>query len=338
MPLAPESSAVAWRALAALVALAAVCAGGCGPGDPLADPTPLPRRILSAEEAPLQPVRFPEPKRGRTRHKVELLPPPGGDPRARAAVLGEAPVEDAAQRLDDGRLKVGPIVVDRERGSMLVPGRINQTEGIIEYLAVGPRGKLHESVLVLDVHPLHLQLGCILLGIKVASLSEQSDPSRAIVKRGTTEPSPGIPRPVAGSLVTLEVRWQLDGKEVTHRAEELAYNRERSQTMSEGPWVYTGSRVYNGVFAAEFDQSLIATWPDRSALFNTSEETRNPYRGASFGFEANSALLPPKGTPIELSVRRIGPPAPRAVPGAAPPPVRGRSAAAARPPAREATR
>jgi len=29
---------------------------------------------------------------------------------------------------------------------MRVPGRINQQEGIIEYMAVGPRGKVHESV------------------------------------------------------------------------------------------------------------------------------------------------------------------------------------------------
>ena len=317
----------------------ALHAGCCAPrDDPLADPTPLPARILADEETPLQPVRFPEPKRERTPKEAELIPPPGGDPRARAVVLGQAPVEQAVQRLEDGRLQVGRIIIDRQQGTMFVPGRVNQTEGIIEYMAVGPRGKLHESVLMLDVHPLELQVACILLGIKVASMSEQTDPSLAIVPRGKTEASPAVPRPIEGSLVTLEVSWRVDGKKVTHRAEELAYNRERHKTMEKSPWVYTGSVVFKGVFAAEFDQSFVATWPDRSALFNTPRQTRNPYRGASFGFEANGALLPPKGTSILLTMRRVGPAAPRASTGSLAPTAPARSASAARPPYRSASR
>ena len=290
--------------------------GGLGPGcasrdDPRDGPTPLPARILSDEGTTLQPVKLPELKPPEV-EEVELVPPPGGDPKARAVVLGQAPVEQAIERREDGRVQVGRIVADPEEGTMLIPGRINQTSGIIEYMAVGPQGKLHESVLMLDVHPLHLQVASILLGLRPAPMPEQQDPAMKVVREGKTEADPAAPPSLAESQVTLEVSWLEDGKLVTRRAEDLAYNREQKKTMTRGPWIYTGSIISRGVLSAEFDQSYIATWPDRSALFNTPVITGNPYRGEGLGFEANFSLLPPKGTPIRMTLRRVLPQAPPA--------------------------
>jgi len=327
--------------LCRLLLLLLLLPGGAGPGcpgrhDPLDDPTPLPERILSEQETTLQPVKLPEIKQAPV-EEVEIVPPPGGDPKARAVVLGKAPVEEAVQRRPDGRLQVGRIIVDPREATMLIPGRINQTEGIIEYMAVGPQGKLHESVLMLDVHPLHLQVACILLGLKAAPLHEQSDPALAIVRQGKEEADPAAPSSSEGSQVILEVSWLEDGKLVTRRAEELAYNREQKETMKKGPWVYTGSVLFKGVFGAEFEQSYIATWPDRSALFNTPLVTQNPYRGEELGLEANFSVLPPKGTPIRLTLRRVDSPAGQGAMGSAAPamgsaaPVAG-SAAPAMPP------
>ena len=297
--------------LVPLLGASLLLASGCnGAKSPLDDPTPLPARILSDREVPLQPLQLPEVKQPTPASpEDELTPPPGGDPKARAVVLGKAPAEEAVIRRPDGRLQVGRIIVDPAQGEMLLSGEINQTDGIVEYMAVGPKGKRHESVLMFDVHPLHLQVACILLGLKPASLPNQEDPELQVVREGSQEADPAPPVPAAESLVLLEVTWLEKGKPITHRAEDLAYNQERKRPMDRGPWVYNGGIVYRGVLTAEFEQSYIATWPDRSALFNTPQITHNPYRGDMQGFAANYAVLPPKGTPVRITIRRLGLPA-----------------------------
>ncbi len=278
------------------------------PGDPGgADSAPLPARILAPAGAPLQPIRLPE-VRTEPEQVGDLTPPPGGDPVARAVVLGRAPIEKAVRQRDDGRIQVGRIIVDPAAGTMMVPGQVNQTDGIIEYFAVGPRGKLHESVLMLDVDALQLQIGCILLGLKAAPLRDQDDPNLTLTREGREEADPAAPATAPeDSQVEMTVTWRHEGKLVERHAEDLTWSREGNRSMPRGYWVYTGSGVHRGVFAAEFEQSYVATWPDRSALFNTPIVAGNPYRGDGLGFEANNATLPPKGTPMFLTIRRRTP-------------------------------
>lgn len=316
-----------------VLAAAAVLAVGCkGAGGPSDDELPMPSRILSADDKPLAPVRLPE-LRQEAPGEVRLKPPPGGDPAARAAVLGQAPLEKAVKRRDDGRLQLGRIIVDRDAGVMVLPGQVNQSDGIIEYFAVGPRGKLHESVLMLDVHPLELQVGALLIGLQAAALPEQEDPDLQLTREGADRPDPGAPGKEQDAQVTIEVTWKEDGKPRTLRAEDLCYNREAEATMERGTWVFTGSTIGGGALAAEFDQSYIATWPDRQAIFNSPVVTHNPYRGNGLGVEANGAVLPPKGTPVVVRITRLWEPggprrkgaatptpdAPPAAPGAAAP-------------------
>jgi hypothetical protein len=236
-----------------------------------------------------------------------LPPPPGGDPQARDVVLGRRDPESVVKKADDGTLRVGPAVINKERTEMLVPGRINQRSGIIEYLAVGPKGKVHESVLVLDLEATHLMVGCLLLGLTPAPLREQEDPGLRVVRdREQADPAP--PERELNSLVDLLVRWKgEDGKPVEIRAEELTWNRERKGSMARTAWVFTGSMIYRGNFVAELEQSYIGTWPDRSAIFNSPIPSKNPYRGAAFGFEANRRVIPALGTPIEFVVRKATP-------------------------------
>jgi len=288
---------------ALLVAIAASIAG-CPPSSSSDEELPLPSRILAADDKPLAPVRIPEVRQDAAQ-EVRVKPPPGGDPIARDVVLGKASPDKAVKRRDDGRLQLGRIIVDRDKSQLLVPGQINQSDGIIEYFAVGPRGKLHESVLMLDVHPLELQVGALLLGLKPAKLPEQDDPELRITREGAEKPDPGAPDAEGDSQVMLEVSWKEEGKVRTLRAEDLCYNRETGNTMAHGTWVFTGSSVSGGTLAAEFDQSYIATWPDRGAIFNTPVVTHNPYRGNGLGLEANASILPPKGTPIVLKVTRV---------------------------------
>jgi len=279
---------------------------GC-PKQP-SDDAPLPDRLLQPGRAAPDPVAIPEAEAPPTpKDRSPLPPPPGGDPASRAVVLGRAAPESVLERLPNGGLRVGPITLSADRRSLRVPGRINQREGIIEYLAVGMKGKTHESVLVLDVEATQLMVGCLLLGLEPAPLTDQEDPGLRIVRRdGRADPAP--PPRASGALVRLEVVWRdAAGKEVRLRAEELTWNRERKTSMRNTQWVFTGSQIWRGNFVAELEQSYVATWPDRSALFNSPWEAKNPYRGAAFGYEANAQVLPPVATPIELVITRERP-------------------------------
>ncbi len=287
---------------AGLVVLSVGQGLGCDRGREEED-APLPSRIFSSEDA-IQPVKLPEVRDGQEEESATIKPPPGGDPDARAVVLGRKPVESVVRKREDGRLQVGKIIVDPDEGEMILPGEINQTHGIVEYLAVGPKGKRHESVLMLAVHALNFQIACILLGLEPAPMKPQEDPDLLVTRKGEEEPDPAAPEVTDRSGVYIEVTWKEGDEVVTHRAEDLTWNRESETTMPRGKWVYTGSSIFKGVLSAEFSQSYIATWPDRSALFNTPVVTHNPYRGNGMGFEANFSILPPKGTPIRMTIRR----------------------------------
>lgn len=229
-------------------------------------------------------------------------------------VLGRADAESVLKKSADGTLNVGPIEIAADRKSMRIPARINQRQGIIEYMAVGPTGKTHESVLVLEAEGTHLMVGCLLLGLTPAPLTPQEDPGLRIVRGGQDgkktpdperPPDPAPPVPAADSNVIIEVEW-IDPetkKPVRVRAEQLTWDRERKSSMPPTEWVFTGSSIWRGNFVAELEQSYIATWPDRSALFNNPWPTKNPYRG-NVGYEANKRILPALRTPATVTVRR----------------------------------
>ena len=283
----------------------------------------LPERLLHPVGAAPDPVMIPKPPPPPPRPDPGPLPPPTtGDPKARAVVLGRAQPESVVRRTPSGDMQVGAVTLAADKGAMRVPARINQVEGIIEYLAVGPKGKTHESVLVLEAEGTHLMVGCILLGLSPAPLTPQTDPGIRVVrggqganpktaeKGGAADPAP--PQRAAGSGVVIEVEWvdPQTRKTVRHRAEDLTWSRKRSASMPRTDWVFTGSKLWRGNFVAEVEQSYIATWPDGGALFNNPLPSQNPYRGNLLGYEANKRVLPPVGTAATVIVTPSGPAVP----------------------------
>ena len=283
----------------------------------------LPDRLLHPAGPAPDPVMIPKPPPPPPRPDPGPMPPPTtGDPEARAVVLGKADAESVVRRTPSGDLQVGAVILAADKSSMRVPARINQIDGIIEYLAVGSKGKTHESVLVLEAEGTHLMVGCILLGLTPAPLTPQTDPGIRIIRGGqganakageggqAADPAP--PRQAAGAGVTLELEWvdPQTKKTVRRRAEDLTWSRKRSATMPRTNWVFTGSKLWRGNFVAELEQSYVATWPDGGALFNNPLPSQNPYRGNLLGYEANKRALPPIGTAATLIVTPAGPAVP----------------------------
>ena len=203
-------------------------------------------------------------------------------PRVPDSVRG-VPVEPAAvEKLGEGLVRVGKVCVDMSKRRLEAPGKINLASGILEYLAVGEGGKRHESLLWLDVRPLHFQVGLILLG-----LHEGDGSVRLWLRVG------GEVRPV----------------------EQFVWDREKKAEMPIAPWKFVGSTVHDGRFIADDTKSLVATVPDPSAILWTTVERGIPYRG-ELGFEVHTARTPPVGSDADRGRRTRRPKRrPAALPG-----------------------
>ena len=194
-------------------------------------------------------------------------------------------ITPSIKKLEEGVLRVGNIVVNKNKGSVLVMGQVNMQDGLVEYLACGVSGKLHESVLKLYSDPFHIQLALLLLGL---------EPGKNNLKR---QGDHGMPQ---GDPINIFVTWfSEDKKTITHRAEDLLFNKKTGRTMKETHWIFTGSQIVKGRFMAQVEQSIAATYHDPYAIID------HPLRTGSDDtlYYANKEVLPPKGTTIKFLIK-----------------------------------
>ena len=187
-----------------------------------------------------------------------------------------------AEKIGDDRYRIGKATVDLKSKSVTCAGKINMRRGTVEYLAVAPRGKVHESVLSLDVRPLHLQVGLILLGL---------EPRGGLRYQGDTQVPKGAP-------VDIWVSWQRGGRTVKARAEELVWDVVKKRPMDPKAWVFSGSRVTEAGFVADEELSLVATYRDPAAIINNALPTGSD----DSIYKVNERLAPPLDTPVTVTV------------------------------------
>ena len=180
-----------------------------------------------------------------------------------------------------GVVRIGNVEVDSKRREVRSPGWVNMTEGAIELLACGPGGKTHESVFVLDVNPVDLQTGLLLLGLQPGT------------------PPTGLGEgPPTGTEVNLLVEWMEDGQKREAPAGSFTYNYETKSVMSNVTWIFTGSTVEDGKFKALAEESLIVTYWDPWAIINVG----HPSGSNDEVWAVNRALVPPLKTPITMRI------------------------------------
>ena len=207
------------------------------------------------------------------------------------SVLNEEPQENGPEappikRLDNGRLQIGRIIVDREQKSLKIPSQVNMSEGLLEYYAVGPQGKLHESVLVLFAPSSHIHLSLILLGAE-----------------------PGKPN---GTRLDLTIEWtdRKTGKPRTAKGHEWLLNRKTKKSPDSLTWFFSGSRFFMGKYSGDQSQSTISLIADPEAVIDVIETAGVPYRGDALGFQAHKEVMPAVGTRTTLHVKVLHTPIP----------------------------
>lgn len=174
---------------------------------------------------------------------------------------------------------LGSVQLDAATKTVTATGWVNQTEGAIEVLACGVKGKVHESVFVLTLNPLDLQAALLLAGCKAG------------------EPMPDIGEgPPQGSPVDIFVEWQAGGETRKARAETFVWNIENNAVLPDTPWTFTGSIVKDGQFKAFAEESLVVTYWDPYAIVNLPL----PCGANDEILAVNTNTVPPFQTPVTI--------------------------------------
>ncbi len=194
-------------------------------------------------------------------------------------------VPKQVERITDRLYRLGKVMIDTQARTVTCTGVINMQEGAIEYLAVAPGGKLHESLLRLDVQPLHLQLALLMLNL---------EPVNVLRYQGDTRTPRGAP-------VRIRVSWRdLIGEQHSVPAEDLMVEMPGAKPSAQHNWVFTGSRILKEIgFEADAEKSLIAVWHDPAAILD------NPSPAGALNVYAVAKKCPRANTQVEVVISAI---------------------------------
>jgi hypothetical protein len=179
--------------------------------------------------------------------------------------------------------EIGLVRLDKAARTVSFPGVVNMQEGLMEYLVVCHNGKIHESVFITEAEPYHIHLAMLFLGAKTAP---SMTPEQRVAEKE-----------MAGEPITIWITWQPHGEAKRARGESFILHTATRQPMSEGPWTYSGSWVFEGTFLAQRERSIVAIFTDYDALANNPR----PGRDNDELWLANKDKVPPPGTKVTVT-------------------------------------
>jgi len=212
------------------------------------------------------------------------------------------------------------ILLEEDRVS--VPGEIVLRQGQLEFFAVFPGGKVHESVLVLTGKQDEEGRGAAGLGATLNSCLQAigltpGKPLR-ILPGGKTIPPSGTP-------VHLSVEWEEEGKPVRVHAEDMLWDRERNRTLEPGKFLYVGSFFDRDGYVPDLAGDAVAVYSVPTTIIDLDD----PRAADDTLFLACAPRIPAERTRVRLVFSRepLEPtrtwdpedPAKRTDPGAPPP-------------------
>ena len=205
------------------------------------------------------------------------------------------PAENASppdvQDLGNQRYRIGEIEIDKAAGVFRVPGQVLRDAPPLEFLVVTKGGhKAYESLLEVNANAFQFNLACILIGL---------DASKA-----TPHQQRDFSQPATGDPVEVTVSWTEGDKVITADGAELLVAAPAAQKNASHDWVYTGSTVLaEGGYLADMAGTLVG-------FVHRGESIIEHKLGIGVGNYGSVAVdrtvTPPVGSPIELTIRRLG--------------------------------
>jgi hypothetical protein len=216
-------------------------------------------------------------------------PAPPPPPPPRSPFFGPAPAPSPVERLGRDLVRVGNIRVDTAKKELSVDGVINSVPAL-EFLANTKDGyKGYESAFELNTNAVNFNVACLLIGL---------DNTGAVVSRYQFDPLPP-----QGHPVDLFIEWDDGGTRRRIRAEQLIYSRVTKQTLTEGPWVYTGSvfNAENKTYMAEQEGTIVGYLHNMAPII----ESPRPLVGNFGDTIINPDLNLKAGTTVTLIVKAL---------------------------------
>ena len=218
------------------------------------------------------------------------------NPPARTDVDHPSSVPGKVQRIDEDHYLVGGVTLRKSTREISFDARVNQTGGLIEFLLVTEKGKIHESIFSCAASPTDLNVAFKLLDYPSSpELFEIVGPDYR-----PTGKFPEVTQEVkTGARLAISATWQGGGVEKVSSVNELVKNTATGALMPPGAWLYTGSLIHQGVFRAEVTGDIIAVFSNPTAMINYPGDARTNDEVWS----VNPGSLPAKGTPVRITIK-----------------------------------
>jgi hypothetical protein len=116
--------------------------------------------------------------------------------------------------------------------------------------------------------------------------------------------------PASGEPIHMYVEWEVDGKTIRARAEDLVYNETTNRAMDANTWIYVGSRFLRNVgtgqsdFMAEVTGNIAATFGGENSIVANASPEATDDNEANF-FRGYTPRCPPLETPVTLVISRV---------------------------------
>jgi len=188
------------------------------------------------------------------------------------------------QPLGGGSFAIGLVTLDASNHTARFPASVCLREETVEYAIVHKTGKTHESIFRTEARPQDIHLALLLLGAKPVMTNSFGADGQA---------------PPMGSAVTVSASWDHLGVHPQYPIEDLVIDRETTNSLTHGGWIYNGSNFSEGAFTAGRDGSILSLHIDPDALMNNPR----PGRTNDDLHIPCAAKLPPIGTPVEITIR-----------------------------------
>jgi len=220
---------------------------------------------------------------------VALFPP-----LLRAQDPAPKPPRPAIKKINEAEYKIGKVHLNKATREISFGAGVNLTEGLLEFIIVNQKGKIHESLFISDISPLNLNIALKLLGIKESpELFEIVDEDY----RPTGQYPEVAPKTKAAARMDIFVEWGKEKKRVT--LNELISNNVTEKTMDPGPWLNTGSYIHEGKFKAEVTGDLIAVFTSQPAMINYPGRDREH----DDIWITNTKRAPKEGTIVKIIIK-----------------------------------
>ena len=171
------------------------------------------------------------------------------------------------------------------------PAVVVLRQGQLEYFAVLPGGKTHESIFSF--------LGETADGERIEGLGAALNSSLMALGLKPGTPLKLLPNravPATGTTVHIAVEWEEEGKAVRVRAEDLLWDRERSRTMEEGKFIYVGSFFGEDGYIPDLVGDAVAVYSVSTCVVDLDD----PRAANDMVFVACAPRIPPEGTKVRI--------------------------------------